>query len=76
MMIVSVPLPCELNASIVAGLNTAPSELPASGRLARILPSSALRMTHIAGSRQQAKRMRFFTSSARPAGVLALLLKS
>ena len=26
--IVIVPLPCELNASIVAGLNAAPSELP------------------------------------------------
>src|SRR5262245_54883681 len=43
---VIVPLPCELNASIVAGLNTAPSELPASGSLARILPSFALRLTN------------------------------
>src|SRR5262249_43636750 len=44
---VSVPLPCVLNASIVAGLNTAPSEPPASGSVARILPSSACRMTII-----------------------------
>jgi hypothetical protein len=27
-MIVIVPLPCELNASMVAGLNTAPSDPP------------------------------------------------
>src|SRR5439155_4720246 len=43
--IVSVPLPCVLNASIVAGLNTAPSEAPASGRVVRILPSPARRIT-------------------------------
>ena len=42
---VNVPLPCVLKASIVEGLNTAPSEPPASGRLVRILPSSALRIT-------------------------------
>src|SRR5262245_41321333 len=47
--IVIVPLPCELNASIVAGLNTAPSELPASGSLERIFPSLALRMTNVCG---------------------------
>src|SRR4029078_7091341 len=29
--IVMVPLPCVLNASMVSGLNAAPSELPASG---------------------------------------------
>src|SRR5262252_5267071 len=40
---VIVPLPCALNASIVAGLNAAPSELPASGNVVRILPSFALR---------------------------------
>ena len=45
--IVIVPLPCVLNASIVAGLNTAPSDPPASGRFARILPSFALRITII-----------------------------
>jgi hypothetical protein len=44
---VIVPLPCELNASIVAGLNAAPSEPPASGSLARIFPSFALRMTNV-----------------------------
>src|ERR1019366_7903298 len=43
--IVLVPLPCELKASIVAGLNTAPSEPPASGSEVMILPSSALRIT-------------------------------
>src|SRR5882762_11965096 len=42
---VIVPLPCVLKASMVAGLNVAPSELPASGRFARILPSVALRIT-------------------------------
>src|SRR3977135_2117695 len=47
--IVIVPLPCELNAYIVAGLNAAPSELPASGSLARIFPSFALRMTNVCG---------------------------
>jgi hypothetical protein len=41
---VNVPLPCVLNASIVEGLNTAPSDPPASGTLVRILPSVALRM--------------------------------
>src|SRR5438874_8531850 len=72
---VIVPLPCVLNASIVAGLNTAPSELPASGRFARIFPVSALRITIIgcagfAGGfpdlAHAAKRTRFFTSSASP----------
>src|SRR5258706_6104551 len=42
---VSVPLPWVLKASIVAGLNAAPSEPPASGSFARILPSTALRIT-------------------------------
>src|SRR5438874_1895378 len=42
--IVMVPLPWELKTSIVAGLKTAPSEAPASGRVVMILPSSALRM--------------------------------
>src|SRR6478752_4920714 len=46
---VIVPLPCVLKASIVAGLNAAPSELPASGSLARIFPSFALRMTNACG---------------------------
>src|SRR5205085_11961738 len=47
--IVIVPLPCVLNASIVRGLNAAPSELPASGSLARIFPSFALMMTNVCG---------------------------
>src|SRR5207342_425239 len=46
---VIVPLPCELKASIVEGLNTAPSEPPASGNLARIFPSFALRITNVCG---------------------------
>src|SRR4029077_20018051 len=46
---VIVPLPCVLNASIVAGLNVAPSELPASGSLVRIFPSFAFRMTNVCG---------------------------
>ena len=41
LMTVSVPSPCELNASIVAGLKAAPSTPPPIGRAARILPSSA-----------------------------------
>src|SRR5215813_4152809 len=47
--IVIVPLPCVLNASIVAGLNAAPSELPASVSRSRIFPSFALRMTNVCG---------------------------
>ena len=47
MTTVSVPLLCELNASIVAGLKAAPSEPPASGRLVMMWPSSALRITII-----------------------------
>src|SRR5438093_3883860 len=43
--IVSVPLPCVLKASMVEGLNTAPSDPPASGRLVMILPSLALKIT-------------------------------
>src|SRR5690349_5858468 len=49
LMIVIVPLPCVLNASIVAGLNAAPSEPPASGSLARTLPSLALKTTKVCG---------------------------
>ena len=47
--IVIVPFPWVLNASIVAGLNVAPSEPPASGSLARIVPSLALKMTNVCG---------------------------
>src|ERR1039457_571640 len=72
---VIVPLPWVLKASIVAGLNAAPSEPPASGRLARILPSVALKITIMgcagcAGGLpywpQAAKITWFFTSSASP----------
>src|SRR5437867_7540585 len=45
LIMVNVPLPCVLKASIVEGLNTAPSDPPASGRLAMILPSAAVRIT-------------------------------
>ena len=44
---VIVPLACVLKASIVAGLNAAPSDPPARGRFARILPSTALSTTII-----------------------------
>lgn len=47
--IVIVPLPWVLNASIVPGLNAAPSEPPASGSLARMLPSLALKTTNVCG---------------------------
>src|SRR3954462_7377111 len=46
---VIVPLPWVLNASRVAGLKAAPSEPPASGSLARMFPSFALRMTNVWG---------------------------
>src|SRR5260221_2652400 len=72
---VSVPLPCVLNASMVDGLNAAPSEPPASGSFARIFPSVALRITIVgaggcAGGLPElahaAKRTWFLSSSARP----------
>src|SRR5437763_1552528 len=46
---VNVPLPCVLKASMVDGLNAAPSEPPASGSRSRIFPSFALRMTNVCG---------------------------
>src|ERR1019366_145114 len=66
---VSVPSPCELKASMVAGLKTAPSVPAPRGRAAMNLPSSALSITMFAGLRQATKRMWFLTSKARPAGV-------
>ena len=49
------PWPDELNASSVAGLKTAPSELPASGSVPRILPSFASTITITPGGcRRQA----------------------
>ena len=56
LMTVSVPSPCESNASMVLGLNTAPSVAGPMGRVSRILPSSALRITMVCGLRQAAKR--------------------
>ena len=47
--IVIVPLPWVLNASFVSGLKAAPSEPPASGSLARIVPSLALKTTNVWG---------------------------
>src|SRR6478736_4755533 len=46
---VIVPLPCVLKASMVCGLKAAPSDPPASGSLATIFPSFALRMTKVWG---------------------------
>ena len=65
------------NASIVAGLNCAPSELPGSGSVVRMRPSFAL-MTTMVGCAgcpcagvmddcpQATKSTSFFTSSASP----------
>src|SRR6185369_5075260 len=73
--IVMVPLPCELKASIVAGLKTTPSEPPTNGSEVMILPSSALRITirgcagvtaGIPDCPHAAKSTWFLTSSARP----------
>src|SRR6185369_5118694 len=60
LMMVNVPSAPELNASCVAGLNRPPSDPLPIGRLARILPSSALSTTHACGFRHMAKRMWFF----------------
>src|SRR5271157_100468 len=72
---VSVPFPWVLKASFVAGLKMAPSDPPASGRLVRILPSLALRITIMgcagwAGGLPElahaANNTWFFASSASP----------
>src|SRR4029077_2779256 len=57
LMMVSVPSPCELKASMVLGLNPPPSTPLPMGSVARIFPSSALRMTQVCGLWQKAKRM-------------------
>ena len=67
-MIVSVPSPCELKASMLLGLNPPPSVPLPIGSVARILPSSALRTTQVWGSWHMAKRTRFFASNPRPTG--------
>src|ERR1700739_3455417 len=64
---VSVPSPWELNVSIVAGLKVAPSHPLPMGRSVMMCPSVAERMIMFLLSRQAAKRMLFFASSARPA---------
>ena len=64
---VSVPSPCELKASIVAGLKVAPSDPLPMGRSVMICPSVAERMIMFLLSRQEAKRILFFASSASPA---------
>ena len=71
LMIVSVPFPAELKASIVLGLNTAPSDAPSKGSVVITLPVSAfiITITPGAGVRHATKRTRFFSSKARPAGV-------
>jgi hypothetical protein len=53
---VNVPSLCELNASIVEGLNTAPSVPEPIGRVVMIVPFSGLRITIVCGLRQVAKR--------------------
>ena len=47
LMMVSVPSPCELMASMVFGLNPPPSVPRPMGTVARILPSSALSTTQV-----------------------------
>ena len=73
---VSVPSPCELKASMVAGLKVAPSQPTPVGRSVMMWPSVAERMTMLFLSRQAAKRMLFFASRARPAQPPPLLDRS
>src|SRR6202140_5303571 len=54
---VSVPSPCELKASIVAGLKVAPSDPLPMGRSVMICPSVADKMIMFCLSRQEAKGM-------------------
>jgi hypothetical protein len=49
LMMVSVPSPWELKASMVAGLKPPPSVPFPMGSVSRIFPSTALRMTTVAG---------------------------
>ena len=69
LMTVSVPSLWELKASPVAGLKQAESTPAPMGRVARMRPSSAPRMTAAWGLRQHTKRMRLAVSMAMPAGV-------
>ena len=57
LMIVRVPSPWELNASMVFGLNPPPSVPLPIGKVARIFPSSALSTTQVEGLWHMAKRM-------------------
>ena len=74
LMTVSVPSPCELNASMVAGLKVAPSQPLPMGRSVMMCPSVAERMTMFCLSRQAAKRMLFF-GVQRQAGAAAALAR-
>ena len=69
-MTVSVPSPCELNASIVAGLKTAPSTPVPMGSDVMILPSVFM-ITMVGVLRQPTNRILFLASNARPAGTFA-----
>ena len=73
---VSVPSLCELNASIVDGLNTAPSVPAPIGTVVMILPSLALRITIVWGLRQATNRTWLFALSASPAHVPPLPTRS
>src|ERR1017187_7379126 len=57
LMMVSVPSRCELNASIVAGLNPPPSVPLPRGSVASTLPSSAFTTTQTLGLAHMANRM-------------------
>ena len=73
---VSVPSPCELNASIVAGLNVTPSHPIPIGRSVMMCPSVADRITMFFLSRHAENRIPFFASSASPAQPEPLLERS
>src|SRR5581483_9242472 len=70
---VNVPFPPVLKASIVAGLNTAPSEFPANGSFARIFPSFALSTTIAACDCPAAGPPRCAAFGASPAAATGLL---
>src|SRR5665213_3605487 len=76
LMMVSVPLRCELHASIVAGLNPPPSVPPSRGSVASTLPSPAFTTTQTLGFAHMANRRWFFTSRPRPPGSPALSPRS
>src|SRR5208337_208482 len=73
---VRVPSPCELKTSIVSGLKVAPSQPTPIGRSVMMCPSAADKIIMLFLSRQAAKRIPFFASSARPAHPPPLLERS